>query len=80
MMYGRCTRIVSCPSCQGEGRDIRYGVVYEPGCGHPHMGEVDCGLCPECHGACVVEIEDEVRTLADLEQEDFDMIEAGLMR
>lgn len=50
--------------------------MYEPGCGHPHMGEVDYGLCQTCQGACVVEIEDEPRTLADLEQEDFDLIEA----
>jgi hypothetical protein len=30
--------IVACPACQGEGRDIRTGTVYEPGCGHPHWG------------------------------------------
>lgn len=73
------TIIVPCEACQGEGRDIRRGTVYEPGCGHPHIGEVDYGLCQECHGACVVEIQAEPRTLADLEQEDFDMIEAGCL-
>lgn len=71
---------VPCPACQGEGRDIRYGVVYEPGCGHPHMGEVDHGICDVCKGACVVEEEVQPRTLADLEQEDFDMLEAQASR
>lgn len=65
-------RFVSCETCQGEGRLITMGIVYEPGCGHGHRGEVDRGPCPECHGACVVETDAEPRTLDDLEQEDFD--------
>jgi hypothetical protein len=40
-----------CRKCQGEGREIRMGTVYEPGCGHPHKGEVDRGACFECHGS-----------------------------
>lgn len=74
------TIIVPCPACQGEGRDIRYGLMTEPGCGHPHMGEVDHGLCRVCDGAGVVEEETAHRTLADLEQEDFDMLEAAASR
>jgi hypothetical protein len=69
--------VVPCRECDGEGRDIRYGLMTEPGCDHPHMGEVDRGLCPICGGAGCVEIKTEPRTLADLEQEDFDMIEAA---
>lgn len=71
---------VECAACQGEGRDIRYGITYESGCGHPHMGEVDHGICPVCRGACVVEEEAAIRTLADLEQEDYDMLEANACR
>lgn len=70
--------IAPCPACQGEGRDIRYGVVYEPGCGHPHMGEVDRGMCMACAGSGSIEEDQPPRTLADLEQEDFDMLEAEL--
>lgn len=72
--------IVECSACQGEGRDIRYGLMYEPGESHAHMGEVDHGLCLVCDGAGIVEIEAERRTLADLEQEDFDMLEAAASR
>ena len=61
------TLIVPCPACQGEGRDIRYGLMYEPGCGHPHMGEVDYGICRECRGACVVETEITPIELYDLD-------------
>lgn len=68
--------IIDCPACDGEGRNITMGIVYEPGCGHPHMGEVCEGLCPTCHGSCDEEIEPEHRTLADLDQEDYDMLEA----
>jgi len=70
---------VECPACQGEGRDIRQGIVYEPGCGHPHMGEVDYGICDACKGARVIELDTAVRTLADLELEDFEMFEAGIL-
>lgn len=66
------TIIVPCPACQGEGRDIRYGVTYEPGCGHPHMGEVDRGMCDACKGRGEIEEETAVRTLADLEEQDFE--------
>ena len=72
--------IVPCPVCQGEGRDIRAGFVYEPGCGHAHMGEVDYGMCTECNGSGSVEEHQPIRTLADLEQEDFDMLEAQASR
>lgn len=74
------TIIVPCAACQGEGRDIRYGLMFEPGESHPHMGDVDHGLCLVCNGACVVDEETEPRTLADLEQEDFDMLEAAASR
>ena len=73
-------RIVPCHACQGEGRDIRYGLTYEYGCSHAHMGEVDYGPCEECNGSGSVEEEFPARTLEDLEQEDFDMIEAALHR
>ena len=73
-------RIIPCPSCQGEGRDIRYGLMYEPGCGHPHMGEVDCGLCRDCEGACVIEVDDYPITLADLDEQDYEEIEARASR
>lgn len=71
-------QIIECEECQGEGFIYRTGIVYEPGCGHPHMGDVCHGLCPTCHGSCVVETEIQPRTLADLEQEDFDMMEAKI--
>lgn len=72
--------IVPCPACQGEGRDIRWGVVHEPGCGHSHMGEVDRGMCTACNGRGDIEEEHPPRTLLDLEQEDFDMLEAQASR
>jgi hypothetical protein len=72
--------IVPCPACHGEGRDIRYGEVYELGCGHPHMGEVDHGMCQTCDGRGDIEEEQPPRTLMDLEQEDFDMLEAKACR
>jgi hypothetical protein len=72
--------IVPCPVCQGEGRDIRYGLTREPGCGHVHYGDVDYGPCEECQGSGSVEEDQPARTLADLEQEDFDMIEGALHR
>lgn len=65
------TLIAPCAACQGEGRDIRYGLMTEPGCAHPHVGEVDRGRCLVCDGIGVVETEAEPRTLADLEQEGF---------
>jgi len=68
--------IIDCPACDGEGRNITMGIVYEPGCGHPHHGEVDHGPCEACAGSGSIEIETEPRTLDDLEQEDFDMLEA----
>jgi hypothetical protein len=71
---------VPCPACGGEGRDIRCGIVYEAGCGHGHYGDVDHGICTVCNGRCIVEEEVQPRTLADLEQEDFDMLEAALHR
>jgi len=69
-----------CPACNGEGCHITTGIVYEPGCGHPHRGDVDHGPCPECQGTGSVEVEVETRTLDDLELEDFDMLEAALTR
>lgn len=72
--------IVPCPECQGEGRDIRCGIVYEAGCGHGHRGDVDYGICQGCNGKGDIEEEQPPRTLMDLEQEDFDMIEGALCR
>lgn len=72
--------IVPCHVCQGEGRDIRCGLTYEYGCNHAHMGEADHGPCEECHGSGSVEEHQPIRALSDLEQEDFDMIEAALHR
>lgn len=43
--------MLPCQKCSGEGREIRYGMTYEPGCSHAHMGEVDRGVCPYCHGS-----------------------------
>lgn len=60
--------------------DIRCGLMYEPGESHAHMGDVDRGPCPYCNGSGSVEEETAVRTLADLEQEDFDMLEAAASR
>jgi hypothetical protein len=47
-------------------------------CGHAHYGDVDHGPCRECNGTGSVEEEFQPRTLDDLEQEDFDMLEAAL--
>lgn len=60
-------RLVPCEACDGEGRDIRTGWVYEPGCGHAHKGEVDRGPCPECNGAGAVEIQVEQIEMTDLD-------------
>ena len=73
-------QIVPCPTCQGEGSIYRTGIVYEPGCGHPHMGDVYHGICGDCHGAGVVEEEAAPATLADLDQEDYDELQAELER
>jgi DnaJ-class molecular chaperone len=56
-----------CPACHGEGAIIT---------GQAWDGTDDGYLCPTCNGACVVEEEIEPRTLMDLEQEDYDMLEA----
>lgn len=68
--------IVPCPACQGEGRDIRWGTVYEAGCGHPHRGEVDHGECETCQGRGEIEECPILRTLDDLEEEFSEMLEA----
>ncbi len=60
-------RIVVCPECGGEGRDIRCGIVYEAGCGHGHRGDVDYGICQGCNGDGSIEIEAQ-----PIEPEDFD--------
>lgn len=60
------TRIVVCPECRGEGRDIRCGIVYEAGCGHGHRGDVDYGICQGCNGKGEIEEEDITITLDDL--------------
>jgi hypothetical protein len=72
--------IVPCPACHGECRDIRMGPVYEAGCGHAHMGEVDRGICETCRGTGSVEEEHQPRTLDDMEQELLDMIDAKVNR
>lgn len=45
-----CDSLAPCAACGGEGRDIRCGIVYEAGCGHPHRGDVDHGICLHCNG------------------------------
>jgi rubrerythrin len=42
--------MIRCRECGSEGRIYRSGTVYEPGCGHAHSGEIDCGPCPVCDG------------------------------
>lgn len=68
--------IVPCPECDGEG-------------GHEHVVGFDTfngservrfSRCETCEGKGDVEEEVEPRTLMDLEQEDFDMIEAQACR
>lgn len=71
---------MECQDCAGEGRNICYGIVYEPGCNHPHYGDVDRGPCHACDGTGTLDMEIETRDLGDLEQEDFDMLEAGASR
>lgn len=58
----------ACFACNGEGRDIRTGVVYEPGCGHAHMGDVDCGPCDACNGTGSEWVAPRALTLDDLEE------------
>lgn len=60
-------RIIDCRRCQGEGVLYNSERDYFEGRGT---------TCPACLGGCTEEIEPETRSLADLEQEDFDMIEA----
>lgn len=61
--------IVPCSSCHGEGF-VSIGLFSD--------GAERERLCSECRGACVLEEEHAPRTLLDLEQEDFDMMEASL--
>lgn len=60
-------RVVFCEACGSEGRIYRRGWVYESGCSHAHVGEVDDGECPVCQGRGEVEIETQPVDLADLE-------------
>lgn len=53
------TRFVNCDVCQTEGRILTSD-------GGPD--DVDHGICPECKGARVVEVECEPVTMEDLEQ------------
>lgn len=48
--------LVPCDACDG-GRIITQG--------HQVWDEIDNGTCPECHGACVIEVETYPVTLAD---------------
>lgn len=68
--------IEACPACNGEG-------------GHSWPVDINrfdgsvierTAMCEECQGSGSVEVEPEPRTLNDLEQEDFDMIEAKASR
>lgn len=68
--------IVACPACHGEG-------------GHSYPVDIDRrdgslieshSICRECDGSGSVEEEVQPRTLSDLEQEDFDMLEAAVTR
>lgn len=53
-------RFINCEVCQTEGRILRSN-------GGPD--DIDCGICPECNGECVVEVADEPVTLEDYECE-----------
>lgn len=54
------TRFINCDVCQTEGRIYRaYGNDPDP---------QDFGVCPECNGECVVEVETQTITLEDLEE------------
>lgn len=68
--------IVACPACHGEG-------------GHSYPVDINrfdgsviehTSMCLECQGSGSVEEEVQPRTLDDLEQEDFDMLEAAASR
>ncbi len=68
--------IVACPACHGDG-------------GHSYPVDINrfdgsvierTTLCETCQGSGSVEEEVQPRTLNDLEQEDFDMIEAQASR
>jgi hypothetical protein len=56
------TRFINCEVCQTEGRILRTD-------GGPY--DIDCGVCPACHGACEVEVETQPITLEDLEDLDL---------
>lgn len=68
--------IEPCPACNGEG-DHSYPVDI-----NRFDGSVieRTSMCRECQGSGSVEVEPEPRTLNDLEQEDFDMLEAAACR
>lgn len=55
------TLFINCEACQTEGRILTND-------GGPD--DVDHGVCPECNGECVVEVETEPVTLEDWECED----------
>lgn len=70
------TIIVPCPGCQGDG-GFEHVTGFDPfnGCERVRFSH-----CETCDGSGSVEEETAVRTLADLEEEDFDMLEAGCAR
>jgi hypothetical protein len=53
------TRFINCEFCQTEGR------IYT--CDGNDPDWTDCGICPECNGARVVEIETQPISIEDLE-------------
>lgn len=69
--------IVACPACHGDGGHEHFTGGYNHYNGEPHTRWTRCDAC---EGSGSVEEEVQPRTLDDLEQEDFDMIEAEASR
>lgn len=60
-------RFITCPECDGEGRELVTIEVFEPGCGFSHSDAVYGDACETCRGEGVVEAEVEPATLEDRE-------------
>lgn len=69
--------IAACPACHGDGGHEHFTGGYNHHNGEPHTR---WSWCETCEGSGSVEEEVQPRTLADLEQEDFDMLEAQASR
>jgi DnaJ-class molecular chaperone len=68
--------IVACPACHGDGGH-EHVTGFDPFNGSERVRFTRCDVCD---GSGSVEEEVQPRTLEDLEQEDFDMLEAALTR